>query len=104
MKSDSASASVDSTPLFPTNDLFTTPQSTWDEARALGEAVKEVSGGGSGSKDDKLFNDAVQTVRMQGKASISLLQRRLRIGYTRSARLIEEMEERGIVGPSVPGQ
>ncbi len=41
---------------------------------------------------------------MHGKASISLLQRRLRIGYTRSARLIEEMEERGIIGPTVAGQ
>jgi S-DNA-T family DNA segregation ATPase FtsK/SpoIIIE len=78
-------------------DPFGSPPNTWDEARALNEA-------GSGSKDDKLFTDAVNTVRMHGKASISLLQRRLRIGYTRAARLIEEMEERGIVGPSVPGQ
>jgi len=100
-KNDSASASVDATPLFPSSDLFTTPQSTWDEAQALNEASKEVNANG---KDDKLFNDAVATVRLQGKASISLLQRRLRIGYTRSARLIEEMEERGIIGPQVPGQ
>jgi S-DNA-T family DNA segregation ATPase FtsK/SpoIIIE len=76
-------------------------QLTWDEARALSEATSEGSGGGS--KDDKLFQDAVATVRLQGKASISLLQRRLRIGYTRAARLIEQMEERGIVGPNVPG-
>jgi len=88
--------------VLPTPDLFSTP-STWDEARALEEAAKDV-GGGSGNKDDKLFNDAVATVRLQGKASISLLQRRLRIGYTRAARLIEEMEERGIVGPQVAGQ
>jgi S-DNA-T family DNA segregation ATPase FtsK/SpoIIIE len=87
-------------PELPMNDIFSNP-STWDEARALDEAAKEVN---SGNKDDKLFNDAVATVRLQGKASISLLQRRLRIGYSRAARLIEEMEERGIVGPSVPGQ
>jgi S-DNA-T family DNA segregation ATPase FtsK/SpoIIIE len=87
-------------PELPANDLFSTP-STWDEARALDGAAKEVN---SGNKDDKLFNDAVATVRLQGKASISLLQRRLRIGYSRAARLIEEMEERGIVGPSVAGQ
>ncbi|MCL5999146.1 MAG: FtsK/SpoIIIE domain-containing protein, partial [Chloroflexi bacterium] len=74
---------------------------TWDEARALSDATAE--GGNGMNKDDKLFNDAVATVRLQGKASISLLQRRLRIGYTRSARLIEQMEERGIVGPNVPG-
>ncbi len=84
----------------PSADLFSAPP-TWEEARALSEAAREVNAGG---KDDKLFNEAVATVRLQGKASISLLQRRLRIGYTRAARLIEEMEERGIVGPAVPGQ
>ncbi|BCX05076.1 MAG: hypothetical protein KatS3mg053_3014 [Candidatus Roseilinea sp.] len=84
----------------PAADLFGAPP-TWEEARALNEAAREVN---AGSKDDKLFNEAVATVRLQGKASISLLQRRLRIGYTRAARLIEEMEERGIVGPAVPGQ
>jgi S-DNA-T family DNA segregation ATPase FtsK/SpoIIIE len=95
--------SLDTDPaVLPTPDLFSTPN-TWDEARALDEAAKDVGGAG-GSKDDKLFNDAVATVRLQGKASISLLQRRLRIGYTRAARLIEEMEERGIVGPQVAGQ
>jgi S-DNA-T family DNA segregation ATPase FtsK/SpoIIIE len=94
------SAPIEANPVLPNNDLFSAPP-TWDEARALDEAGKDVSGG---NKDDKLFNDAVATVRLQGKASISLLQRRLRIGYTRAARLIEEMEERGIVGPQVPGQ
>lgn len=49
---------------------------------------------------DPLFNEAVDLARKQGRASISMLQRRLRIGYTRSARLVEAMEERGIVsGP-----
>jgi S-DNA-T family DNA segregation ATPase FtsK/SpoIIIE len=71
----------------------------WDEARALSSVMEDAGG----NKEDKLFQDAVATVRLQGKASISLLQRRLRIGYTRSARLIELMEERGIIGPSVPG-
>lgn len=74
-------------------------QITWDEARALDQAAKEATP----STGDKLFDEAVATVRMHGKASISLLQRRLRIGYTRSARIIEEMEEKGIVGPQTPG-
>ena len=44
--------------------------------------------------------DAVRVVIEGGKASTSYLQRRLRIGYGKAARLIEEMEERGIVGPA----
>jgi S-DNA-T family DNA segregation ATPase FtsK/SpoIIIE len=52
---------------------------------------------------DELFDDAVKVVRELKKASISLLQRRLRIGYTRSAKLIDMMEEAGIVGPQKPG-
>jgi len=47
---------------------------------------------------DDLYDEAVELVRDMEKASISLLQRHLRIGYTRAARLIEAMEERGIVG------
>jgi S-DNA-T family DNA segregation ATPase FtsK/SpoIIIE len=52
---------------------------------------------------DALFDEAVELVRSMGKASISLLQRHLRIGYTRSARLIDLMEERGVIGPSTGG-
>lgn len=59
------------------------------------------SGSGNGSSaDDDMFRDAVRCVIEGGKASTSYLQRRLRIGYSRAARLIEEMEERGIVGPA----
>ncbi len=58
------------------------------------------SGGGGGSSDDDMFRDAVRCVIEGRKASTSLLQRRLRIGYGRAARLIEEMEEQGIVGPA----
>jgi S-DNA-T family DNA segregation ATPase FtsK/SpoIIIE len=52
---------------------------------------------------DPLFDDAVDLIRRQGRASISMLQRRLRIGYTRAARLIEFIEERGIISPPQPG-
>lgn len=52
---------------------------------------------------DPLFDEAVDLVRRQGRASISMLQRRLRIGYTRAARLIETMQEKEIVGPAQPG-
>jgi S-DNA-T family DNA segregation ATPase FtsK/SpoIIIE len=52
---------------------------------------------------DVLLDNAVEVVQEAGRASISLLQRRLRIGYTRAARLIDLMEEKGIVGPAVGG-
>ena len=54
----------------------------------------------SGGGEDEAFMDAVRVVIEGGKASTSYLQRRLRIGYGKAARLIEEMEERGIVGPA----
>ncbi len=47
---------------------------------------------------DELLEDAIQTVIDAGQASISMLQRRFRIGYNRAARLIDDMEERGIIG------
>ena len=53
--------------------------------------------------EDPSLNDAISIVRKEGKASISMLQRRMRVGYTRAARLIDKMEERGIIGPQVMG-
>ncbi|WP_187254430.1 DNA translocase FtsK [Alkalicoccus halolimnae] len=49
--------------------------------------------------DDALYSDAVSLVTGMQTASVSLLQRRFRIGYARAARLIDEMEQRGVVGP-----
>ncbi|SFL75386.1 DNA translocase FtsK [Salibacterium qingdaonense] len=49
--------------------------------------------------DDELYPDAVELIVHMQSASVSMLQRRFRIGYTRAARLIDEMEMRGIVGP-----
>ena len=58
-------------------------------------------GGGFGGDDgaDELLGDAIDVLRSTKRASTSMLQRRLRIGYNRAARLMEELEERGIVGP-----
>jgi len=50
-------------------------------------------------EEDELFNEAISIINNNKQASISILQRKLRIGYTRAARLIDLMEERGIVGP-----
>lgn len=66
--------------------LFDSIQAEIDQANANGE--------------DDLLQRAIDVVRVQKKASISLLQRQLRIGYTRAARLIDQMEEKGIVGPA----
>jgi S-DNA-T family DNA segregation ATPase FtsK/SpoIIIE len=49
---------------------------------------------------DPIMADAVNLVRQEGRASISLLQRKLRIGYTRAARLIDAMEDQNIIGPA----
>jgi DNA segregation ATPase FtsK/SpoIIIE, S-DNA-T family len=61
-----------------------------------GGIVMDFDGGG----DDDMYKDAVRVVCESGKASASLLQRRLRVGYARAARLIETMEEQGIIGPA----
>ncbi len=53
-----------------------------------------------GGEDDPLFEQAISIVRQHGTASASMLQRRLRVGYNRAARLIEQMEDDGIIGPA----
>ncbi|MCH6258498.1 DNA translocase FtsK [Puniceicoccaceae bacterium K14] len=58
----------------------------------------ELGGGGDGDGDE-LFPKALDVLRSTKRASTSMLQRRLRIGYNRAARLMEELEDRGIVGP-----
>ena len=62
-----------------------------------GIAMVDFDGGNS---DDDMFNQAVEAVIAGRKASTSYLQRRLRIGYSRAARIMEEMEEQGIIGPA----
>jgi len=59
-----------------------------------GETEEDVN-----EEEDELFEDAVDTIINNNQASISILQRKLRIGYTRAARLIDIMENRGMVGP-----
>jgi S-DNA-T family DNA segregation ATPase FtsK/SpoIIIE len=55
------------------------------------------------STADDLVDRAIELVKVSGKASASMLQRRLRIGYPRAARLMDELEEMGVVGPSQGG-
>lgn len=63
-----------------------------------GLLAMETRGGEETAEGDELFPEAVRLFIEAGQASISLLQRRFRIGYTRAARLIDMMEERGVVG------
>ena len=51
-------------------------------------------------EDEDIIQDCIEVIRTEQKASVSLLQRRLRLGYTRAARIMDELENRGIVGPS----
>ena len=73
------------------------------------EALKKDDKGGAsaasaapaeaGGEEDELLAAAVEVILETGQASVSMLQRRLKLGYSRAARLVDQMEERGIVGP-----
>ncbi len=71
------------------------------------EIHQQLSRAGSGSgeasgidEDEEIIQDCIEVIRSEQKASVSLLQRRLRLGYGRAARIMDELENRGIVGPS----
>ncbi|MBE6454380.1 MAG: cell division protein FtsK [Alphaproteobacteria bacterium] len=68
-----------------------------DSKSSGGGAVFDNTSMGGGSSDDDLYNQAVEIVRTDKKASISYIQRRLRIGYNRAASIIERMEDEGVV-------
>ena len=81
-----------------------------DEVMAkIEESMQEKEKGGKGAaaaapeagedEGDELLPAAVEVVLETGQASVSMLQRRLKLGYSRAARLVDQMEERGIVGP-----
>jgi S-DNA-T family DNA segregation ATPase FtsK/SpoIIIE len=69
-------------------------QPLWDEMAAAEQAA---------AGKDEMYAQAVEEVRKSGRASVSLLQRRLRIGYSRAARLIDELEANGVIGPDMGG-
>ncbi len=79
-------------PWLPGQEMLQQP--LWEEVAAAEQAAA--------GRDD-LYAQAVAEVRRAGRASVSLLQRRLRIGYSRAARLIDELEANGVIGPDQGG-
>ncbi|HIR58400.1 MAG TPA: DNA translocase FtsK [Candidatus Gallacutalibacter pullicola] len=69
------------------------------ERSAVQENEKSTDDDSSGGDMDPMLQDAIKCVAEAGQASASLLQRRLRLGYARAGRLIDEMEDMGIIGP-----
>ncbi len=84
-----------------TEYIKTQAQPTYDESISRYEADSDMREGEKGNEDvDEKYDEAVELVTDLGQASISLVQRYMKIGYNRAARLIERMESEGIVGPS----
>lgn len=71
----------------------------YDES-VLAEVAQDEEQAEEGAELDEKYDEAVALVLQTGQASISMVQRRLRVGYNRAARMIEAMERQGIVGPS----
>ncbi len=68
--------------------------------KQLSKPVSNFDGEGGCDEDEDLIQQCIEVIRSEQKASVSLMQRRLRLGYTRAARIMDELENRGIVGPS----
>ncbi len=81
-----------------TPEVHYTEEITEKDARI--SSLLHLSGGEGGLERDHLFNQALEIISQSDKASASLLQRRLAIGYARAARLLDQLEAAGYVGPS----
>lgn len=68
--------------------------------KQLSKPVSSMEEGSGCDEDEDLIQQCIEVIRSEQKASVSLMQRRLRLGYTRAARIMDELENRGIVGPS----
>jgi len=66
----------------------------------LSKPAASLDGEGGIDEDEEIIEQCIEVIRSEQKASVSLLQRRLRLGYGRAARIMDELENRGIVGPS----
>ena len=73
-----------------------------EQIEAAGE--EDILGDGGDGDDDPMLAKALEVIRTTKRASTSNLQRKLKIGYNRAARIMDELEDRGVVGPDTPGQ
>jgi S-DNA-T family DNA segregation ATPase FtsK/SpoIIIE len=87
-----AEEGVEETAVVTTTPTPHAQQPLWEELQKIAEEQES-------ELEDDLLPEAIKMVRQLNKASTSLLQRRFRIGYTRAARLIDHMEDKGIIGP-----
>src|SRR5205085_6885857 len=78
--------------------------STLVEPTTQGRGETLAADDGEADNEDRLLAEAGKVVREYRRASVSLLQRRLSIGYSRAARLLDQLEEHGVVGPSEDGR
>lgn len=88
-----------------TNRIKLTVEPDYDDSitkasEASGVDTGLVGSGGDGADQDSLYNDALDLIKDTGKASASLLQRRLSVGYARAARILDILEEHGVIGPA----
>ena len=70
-----------------------------EKAAAEKSSGEKPAGDTNGSDHDELLPQAVDVIFETGQASVSMLQRRLKLGYSRAARIVDQMEELGVVGP-----
>lgn len=79
---------------------FVTEQQGADYQESMMPSEEPINNSASGEPLDELYDDAVAMVIEMETASISMIQRRFRVGYNRAARIVDQMEEQGVVGPS----
>ncbi|MFC1600269.1 DNA translocase FtsK 4TM domain-containing protein [Patescibacteria group bacterium] len=87
-----------------TNRVKLTVEPDYDDeiisTRVAGQKLNGVPDSNFGDSDDAMYTQAIEVIKENRKASASLLQRRLKVGYARAARLLDELEENGVIGPS----
>ena len=76
------------------------PSYELDIHQQLSKPASDFDGESNCNEDEELIEQCIEVIRSEQKASVSLLQRRLKLGYGRAARIMDELENRGIVGPS----